>query len=389
MKIVTISDSLDLSTGLARVHRHIINTLANQGHEIISLCWHSPRDGCFTLRNSGAKVKSYWLKKGDKEELCRVYDIFQLEQPKLIITCGDYWDFWYLQAVIGKMGYYLPWVSILTLDSDPIAEPFRPLFNQMTDIIVPSKWGKDVLIRDIRKDNINYIPFGIEDIFWQKKEKEKNEVFTAISVGTNTDRKNWPSLIEGWGRFVNENKIKAKLIAHTAPQPPNGYDLLQLCDRHNLKVGDDIEFADNNWTPRNSCTDEELYNKYLRSDIFISLSMNEGFCFPAVESIVMGLPILVNSTSALFDLSRFGGLVNSVPLTSLYGCRRRVPDVNDFVSKIKEFYCGWIEDKLNKIANIDKEELNLFSWSNFDKEFLKIVECSFKEIKLPVEDLTI
>lgn len=59
----------------------------------------------------------------------------------------------------------------------------------------------------------------------------------------------------------------------------------------------------------NRITNEQLCDLYHACDLFVSPSLNEGFCMPALESMCCGTPVALANNSAMTELAGIGGVL--------------------------------------------------------------------------------
>lgn len=158
---------------------------------------------------------------------------------------------------------------------------------------------------------LHYVPHGINsDVFkplpkddkalkaQRKKifgDKEYN--FVLYYNSRNIQRKRTSNIILAFRTFCDnlapEEAEKCVLVMHTEKVLDAGTDLSAvkeaLCRKYN------VIFDENRYTP------EDMNLNYNMADVVVNITSNEGFGLSAAESIMCGVPIIVNVTGGLQD----------------------------------------------------------------------------------------
>lgn len=325
MKIITISDSPTLFSGLARVHRHVLDGLLEQGHEVLCCGWFAYDEGQMEDIKEGRKVDPVYYegpagktrvmcvpKKNGTRDMCAIYDVIDHVRPDAVVTIGDFWDFWYMRAIKIKAGFSFDWVPYLTIEHEDIEEKWVRLLGYADEILVPSRFGKEALDSSLQRESV-FCPYGTEDVFQRPSNRRRKALRRArgcdgkvrfITVAQNTFRKNLPALIQA-----------AKLVAHRDPQRKmqfyihtnvdHGareeylYDLRGLVDK--LGVSDRFVFPcdDETFSVFDSPGDTYMADEYGASDFFVLPSTCEGYGLPMCEAMACGVPAIANCFSTI------------------------------------------------------------------------------------------
>jgi len=251
MKVMTISDSPTICTGMARVHRHVVDALAEAGHSVLPCGWFAYEAETLAKIKSGEKgppvlykstvgeIRVLPVPKGNGMNcMYAAYDAIDLFKPDVVVTLGDHWDFFYLQTVKAKLGFSFKWLAWLNVEQDEIEEKWLPLLRYADGIIVPSEFGRGVLAKAGFKAGL--VPYGVEPTFRRLPEGRRAALREArgckdkiriITVGQNTWRKNLPALLQGAAivkRWDKQDRIRFYLHTNTEaydPQESCLYDL--------------------------------------------------------------------------------------------------------------------------------------------------------------------
>lgn len=320
MKIITISDSPTLFSGLARVHRHIIDALVEDGHEVIPCAWFAYDATTLDTIKKGGKAPELWYdSNGTKVRMLCVpkgngmncmyamYDVCAAVKPDIVITSGDFWNFFYMQALKVKVNFSFKWIAYLTMEHSEIEDRWHPLFRYADAIVSPSVYGQRVI--ESLGFKCHLIPYGTEKAFKRLPETKRRELRKArgcddkvrfITVAQNTVRKNLPSLALAAQMLDHRDPSgRIQFYVHTNvcaydPQETYLYDLQGIVDK--LGVSSRFSFP-SDVSIFSSPSDDVLRDEYNASDFFVLPSTCEGYGLPLVEAMACGLPGIANSTS--------------------------------------------------------------------------------------------
>ena len=142
-----------------------------------------------------------------------------------------------------------------------------------------------------------YKPIDVPQDFRTKAFGDKKYDFVLFWMNRNIKRKQPSDVIWAYSKFVDglpeKDRSKVCLIMHTAPIDENGTDLFKV--KEAICPNYDILFS----TER---VDQEKLNYiYNLSDCTINIAGNEGFGLTTAESIMAGVPAIINITGGLQD----------------------------------------------------------------------------------------
>lgn len=343
MKIVTISDSPTLFSGLARVHRHAIDAMVAAGHEVKPFGWFAYDTQTIESIGKGATPppKTYngipvtFVPKKDARKTADTMATAFAGYPDVIVTIGDHWDFHYMKDIKVNSGYLVRWVACLTVERDDIEEKWLELLKYADDIVVPSEFGRDVLRRFGFEAKI--VPYGAEGVFQRapearraqlRRERNCEDKVRFITVAQNTGRKNLPALIQAVEQMAHRDPQRIMQFylhtnfGHCDPQDPFLYDLKKIIKKLGVQEWFVFPHCDNEASMYKAPADEVLVDEYNAADFFVLPSNFEGYGLPVVEAMACGLPAIVNGTSTMpehlgaaedqtFGLAKRGFMVSS------------------------------------------------------------------------------
>ena len=327
-KILLLSDDLRMSSGVGTMSREFVRqTIKKYDWVQVAGAIKHPEEGkVFDLSADMAKetgVKDSYVKLfptsgyGNPE---MVRHLMEQEKPDALMIYTDprFWRWLFEMGHEIRMKipifYYNIWDNLPYPHwNEPFYESCDLIMNisKQTHNIVKNVWTKFP-----PKDwQVTCIPHGInEDVFRPIDKTEetflrfKSDVlnkrdfeFILLYNNRNIRRKNPGDIILAWNMFVNkltpEEREKVVLVMHTQPIDDNGTDLPAVA-RMNTK-NCHIVFDSQNYK------EEQMNMLYNMSDVTINIASNEGFGLGTAESLMAGVPIIVNVTGGLQDQCGF------------------------------------------------------------------------------------
>lgn len=334
MKILWISDSIDLDTGFGTQSLLITSALKNMGNEVVTMGWMSDNEmkindiPAYPLYNSFSNSVSIILKQ---------YYAFN---PDVIISYADIHMVQHMIMDIRDNRFKDRWIHWLPIDGDPYPESHDYLFKDLRNLVVTSEFGEQVFKN--HHDNLRTIFNAVDpNEFFPLKEKqlpkEFEGKFVPLFVGVNQARKKIPLLIDGFSKFA-QDKNDVLLVLRTTPKSEKpsygGWDLEPMLRPLRSKVV---------LTPHMSKGKLNKLNNY--ANLLVSATGGEGFNLPAVEAMMSGLPILLPNytTGPEFvgkdsgDLIKISEFVHEGPLN----LRKAIISTDDLADKLNYFYKDW------------------------------------------------
>ncbi|PJB87597.1 hypothetical protein CO083_06170 [Candidatus Roizmanbacteria bacterium CG_4_9_14_0_8_um_filter_34_12] len=216
-------------------------------------------------------------------------------------------------------------------------------------IIVSSQITKDQLIKQFPNINANKISvcyLGIDHLLSINiKSTSPLPYQYFLYVGVVKPLKNLEKLIQIYDQFLKQSpnkKIKLVIIGKAQSNYKNS--LLQLINL--LKQEQNIIFKD-------VVTDAELVNYYQHCIALLNVSLVEGFCFPVLEALSLGMSVIVNNLPIYKEYTPF--------FSNLYISKTK----NDFIKKMVV---------ICKNPEIKKQSINIpsqFTWKWYVQKLLE------------------
>jgi len=216
-------------------------------------------------------------------------------------------------------------------------------------IIVSSQITKDQLIKQFPNINANKISvcyLGIDHLLSINiKSTSPLPYQYFLYVGVVKPLKNLEKLIQIYDQFLKQSpnkKIKLVIIGKAQSNYKNS--LLQLINL--LKQEQNIIFKD-------VVTDAELVNYYQHCIALLNVSLVEGFCFPVLGALSLGMSVIVNNLPIYKEYTPF--------FSNLYISKTK----NDFIKKMVV---------ICKNPEIKKQSINIpsqFTWKWYVQKLLE------------------
>lgn len=322
MKIMTISDAPNLFSGMARVHRNIIDAFVEDGHEVLPCGWFAYTTEQMNkfakgepptplhYDSNGKQVRFYCVpKSGGNKPMLTIYDAAELFKPDWIVTLGDAWDFWYMGPIKSKLDFSFKWLAYVNVEND-LSPRHAAVLKYADAVMVPSKYGVGVL----GQHGINAVfnQYGVDHVFRRMSNDERERLrekrgiskdhVRFICVAQNTTRKNIPAIF--WAAkelYPMRDKFKIYLhtnVSATDPQEAFSFSLREIEEKMGVTG---IFSYPSSASVFSSPSDELMAEEYNASDYLLMPSIAEGFALPVVEAMACGLPALTNDTSAMTE----------------------------------------------------------------------------------------
>lgn len=228
-----------------------------------------------------------------------------------------------------------------------------PSFSTKKDIVeiykIPEEKIK-VLYLGVNKDIFKPIE---KDISKMKLRKYFDEEKYILTVATSIKRKNLPFLLDVYAALKEKN-IEEKLVI-IAGSNSLKKEILNLIKQKNLEKCVYC-FAE--------IPEDDLPYFYSAAELFVFLSLYEGFGLPVVEAMSCGVPVIVSNISSLPEIVKDAGIcISPYDKDEAVGQILKVINDSDLKSKLKEK---------------GLERSKLFDWKKFAESVVEIYEKLIK-----------
>lgn len=161
------------------------------------------------------------------------------------------------------------------------------IINKLDALFVPSEHNKKLFEESGVTVPIYVIPLGINPHTFKFLKRPKRDVWTFLTAGVLTLRKNPGATITG---FLDEFKHepKARLIVKTKS---GTLGHMTFPKEWGVKIID------------HNATQKELIDLYWQADCFLFPSRGEGFGLPVLEAMATGLPVIFADNTGMSDMA--------------------------------------------------------------------------------------
>ncbi len=330
-----------LWSGLGTYATHLINRLADEGHEITVVCPKEPNrqvhpkvhiltvsklkadpshGGWFSLSFCFSKILSNLLEK-------KSFDLIHFTDAREALFCpqvdipvfGTVHDCYFAEAPANPLVFYRHYYDwIRRFFYYRVVRKLEPkAYRKLNGIIANSQYVKQSLIHcyELPTELIKVIYLGVRKKLQDaivKADNKKNTEFRILFVGANFQRKGLPTLIRALPQVLARNPL---VRLYVIGKDPNEKSIRRLCQR--LKVDQKVIFL--GWRPH-----EEVQENFAQTDLFVMPSLIEGFGFVFMEAMAAGVPVIGGSVGGTRELIQDG--VNGFLVKPL--------DISDLAHKI-------------------------------------------------------
>jgi glycosyltransferase involved in cell wall biosynthesis len=219
-----------------------------------------------------------------------VIPLLKISKTKTVITIHDLANFKYPMFYQGNKQKYLTYMTELSAKrADKIIAASKNTKKDIIEILkVPEKKIEVIY-------NGNNLIESSKEIDIQKKLNLPEEFL--LFVGTMEPRKNLESLLDALLYLYKDRKEKYNLVI----AGPKGwlFDQIELKINEYRNIGQVITSG--------YLTDDELIALYKKAKIFIYPSLYEGFGFPVLEAMKLGVPVICSKASSLPEIGEHAG----------------------------------------------------------------------------------
>lgn len=337
-KVLILTDSPAICSGLARVGREIGMRFHQRGHEVSFAGWWHP--------NIKHKLPFYVypLLRDSRNEPSWVCTAINDCKPDILLCVGDIWYFDYIGKVMEKVKHKPAerWLY-LTVDGDPFWPEWVEILQQFTRVYTQSNFARSVIMETWPDFRGKVVYPGIDlHTFRTLPEKELSghslfNKFVVMVNAVNCGRKNIPASIEAFAKFV-KGKKDAVMVLNTQQTSLSGHDLARLVKYYGVVHKCLFEKCR---TKTSGIDDTKLNLYYNLSDCLLSTTSGEGFGLFITEAFAARLPVaMTNYTTAQELLGSNRGQLLKVAsyLTGEHELRKAIVDVNDTWERLEGFY---------------------------------------------------
>lgn len=170
------------------------------------------------------------------------------------------------------------------------------------EIITASEFNKRVFVSNGFKKSIKVVPHAVDTNLFNSKVKPNGRysLFTFLSIGTWKQRKNWETLIKAFYEGF-EKKDNVCLLIKT--------DRIKELEDTIVKIKKNGEWRGKDTAPifceRNTnMIFEDIPIFMAKGDVYINVSLGEGFGLPGIQSMALGIPIITTKFGGVLEYAK-------------------------------------------------------------------------------------
>lgn len=344
MKLLIVSDSPAIQSGLGRVTRELADRFAREGVDVAVAGW-------FDIHGDRAMEFDYPVYPAVKMQPESVAPY--LEGIDTVLAIGDPWDFEWLAAQRAQ-GAPFRLIGYLNVEGAPLPVACERILDGFDVLITTSEFGARVINRPV----VRAVHHGVGPQFRRRPgparlgHRELADTFVVLLNGQNTVRKNFPTALEGFELFAR-NKTDVVLYANTCVNPGAedmpGPDLRLTVLTLGLDGKDSVWFNPDNHGPLRTVSDDHLAKIYNLASVLLVTSWSEGFCLPVLEAQSCGVVPVAPEDYSMPELVGDRGYLYPVAarLENNVGMRVAVVSAQDVAAALERAYSEW---KFNRAA---------------------------------------
>lgn len=268
-----------------------------------------------------------------------------------------------LIPLIMKDVYYNKWSKKQKSDYDFKISKIKKIDKIFTD----SSCSKNdiVNILGINEDRIEVIYASIKEELFKHDMGSKSDlnkfsikndyIFTLTG---NDPRKNNKGIIEAFSLVSKRNQNIDLVIAGIKGEKEQ-QSLKEYADK--FEVFDKVKIL-------GYVTDEELVNLYNKAQVFVFISLYEGFGLPVLEAMKCGAPVIVSNTSSLPEVVGEAGIIIDL---------KNENDLAESILKVVEN-----EELREKLSTLSLKQADKFSWDFVAAKTFNHLKLSYNSVKM-------
>lgn len=327
-------------------------------------------------------------------------------KPDFVFDIRDFW----MMAFESNSPFreFYNWAIMPTVDAEPQNVEWVDTYAQADAVFTYSEFGRDTLKK--QSNDIKFVDIAspcASNVFSPVKNKDEHRTRFQIDpklyiVGTvmrNQRRKMYPDLFKAFRQYLDKtDRNDVFLYCHTS-YPDIGWDIPSLIMEYGLSgkvlftykckkcnklsadfFSDAIKFCNHCKSfgniiagLNNAVSEEELSEIYNLFDIYVQYANSEGFGMPQLEAAQCGNVVCSVNYSAMESVIKniegFPIKVSNFYVEAETGCKRAIPDCDDFINLL-EFLTSLSKESLKaKGLRIHENTKKHYNWDTTAKKW--------------------
>lgn len=368
MIVGIMGDTFTMSTAYARVTRNLLVNLRDRGHEVRN----------YALQYSGFPVKLGGITMYSASSIEDVLRQVKEDPPDIMIHLRDNWVYTPLSGVgtyhikedLNAMGVKL--INYTPVQSLPMPPDFDiSVFNDADFTLFTTRWASE-WYRGMGCLNCDYLYHGV-DAEIKRVEAHRGGRFPdgtmMLNIGYAMDyRKATPLVLKLLERY---QKTDDAAFAYLHTQRKSHYLNDVIASTIDLRPGSVIFPSYNtHGSTRHGITGKDLNYVYNTADVYVNLSVSEGFDMTSLEAASLGMPVIVNDfpvhREILQDFPNVRYVKSTQTFPTVWGFEW-MPDIDDALESMLSLQSSGFVKK-------DPMVPEQFKWDNITDKLEKIME---------------
>lgn len=254
------------------------------------------------------------------------------------------------------------------------------MMSEMDSIITASQFNKRIFETNGLSKPVHVVPHGFDPALFHKDVKPlgRYRPFTFLAIGTWKNRKNWEMLIKS---FYDAFEAKDDVCLYVKTDKPKDFEIMV----QRVKRTTEWKFKDT--APiycehKNHQHFEDIPSLMKKGDVYISVSLGEGFGLPGLHAMALGIPVITTRYGGVLEYAKpeFCTYVDPYQYKT-YPVMDGIPQFNNCIWPVIRI--SEIRDKMRYVKDNYKKEIaqkatdaynfvhKKFSYSVVGADFLK------------------
>lgn len=240
------------------------------------------------------------------------------------------------------------------------------MMNNMDSIITASSFNENIFRSAGTTIPISVVPHCFDPHLFNRDTKDKGryDLFTFLAIGTWKQRKNWDTLIKSFYDAFSKNDGVCLLVKTDKPQQ---------FETRVQQIKKDGEWRSKDTAPiyvdnKTHIPFEDIPSFMKKGDVYINISLGEGFSLPSLHAMALGIPVLVTKYGGLLEFVKPGlGTFVDPDQYRTYPHMDGIPQFRNCIWPVLKI--GSVRDKMIEIKNKYPKEMTKLAYEYVHTNF--------------------